>query len=381
MLIRRFAPVATLLALALPAQAQEARPMAVISVPEVRTPVRHLVTFQPGVPTCEDGDFGTANIEQPFETSTLAPSGAQAMPIELRFGIAANGRPVDIRVVEPEAPRAGHVVVPADDVVPSFAAWQFISAQPRTSCRIRFEPVLVPYDAAPPGLIARYLVLPHRALPEDRRLFQRLHGEEATCLAVGAEPRTRAYPPFSELNESPGGWSYATIRFSIDDSGHPYDVTVIASDASPEMQAASRDAVARSRFAPRAATGCTYPYYLVGEVLQAPPRPELAAFEAPEARCEGGTEWAHLGQLTFPRGFQRRKIEGWALMRFDVTPEGVPTNIEVVRSEPAAAFGEQAVRVVRQARQAPQEEPKRGCLDFVRFVMPDSHAQASAEAD
>jgi TonB family protein len=76
--------------------------------------------------------------------------------------------------------------------------------------------------------------------------------------------------------------------------------------------------------------------------------------------------------IGFPPEFERRGIEGWAVVRFDIAPWGGVGNVAVVAAEPAAAFGQQAVQIVGAARKAPSARGYTGCMARVLFKLPVS---------
>ena len=74
--------------------------------------------------------------------------------------------------------------------------------------------------------------------------------------------------------------------------------------------------------------------------------------------------------LVFRGGFLQRRVVGWALIGYDVAPWGQTGNVRVLAAEPAAAFGEQALNIVRSARKETADTGMTGCVTMVRFVMP-----------
>ena len=66
----------------------------------------------------------------------------------------------------------------------------------------------------------------------------------------------------------------------------------------------------------------------------------------------------------------RRRIEGWAVVRYDAAPWGEIGNVTVLAAQPSADFGTQAQVVLRSAKVAPSESGFTGCVERVRFVMP-----------
>jgi TonB family protein len=83
-------------------------------------------------------------------------------------------------------------------------------------------------------------------------------------------------------------------------------------------------------------------------------------------------------RLQFPAGFVQRRIEGWAIIAYDVAPWGEIGNVRVLRAEPADAFGYQARDIVRNARQGSSPTGRSGCVDLVRFVMPNKGQEPAA---
>jgi outer membrane biosynthesis protein TonB len=75
--------------------------------------------------------------------------------------------------------------------------------------------------------------------------------------------------------------------------------------------------------------------------------------------------------LRFPQGFQERSIEGWAIIGYDIAPWGATGNVRVLAAEPTDMFGEEARSIVTGARQAASQAGRSGCVDIVRFVMPN----------
>ena len=72
-------------------------------------------------------------------------------------------------------------------------------------------------------------------------------------------------------------------------------------------------------------------------------------------------------RLVFPEVFRQRAIEGWALVRFDVAPWGAIGNAAVIEAQPAALFGEDALRLVRASQATPGFEAGVRCVVPVRY--------------
>ena len=52
----------------------------------------------------------------------------------------------------------------------------------------------------------------------------------------------------------------------------------------------------------------------------------------------------------YPRKAARKRIEGWVYFEFELTQEGVPKNIKVVKSFPDDMFDESAIDAIKQWR-------------------------------
>lgn len=362
--------------------AQEAYPSARITPHPSPATTGMIVDFVPGAVACDGGAAVPVAAERPFPVRAEGPDGARPVPMTVTFRIDAEGRPLGI------ARGSGmfavpHLYHPSEDVLPAFAAWRFAAGQPRTGCRMRFEPVAVPALEAPLALLRRYYVAPHQRGADAAALFRRLHPIDTDCVGTGApRVRLRAFPDFDAIPQAPGTWSYSMTGFDIDRSGKPVRVRLTESGGNAALDRQSVAAVKRSRFAPEARQGCTYPYWRrATQPLSAPAMPDKTRFVPAEAQCpESDTGWTTMPKLRFPAGFERRRIEGWALIGYDVAPWGATGNVRVLAAEPAAAFGEQADRIIQSARQAASPTGRSGCVDLVRFVMPaTSGAEEQAE--
>lgn len=350
-------------------------PPAVAQIPPAPTPpVSRLFEYVPGNMDCAGVTVTARQAERIFPTIGFADAGATAAPISFTFRIDAEGRPLDIeREVGKFAPGT-YAYVQGDDVAPAFATWRFAPGDPRAKCRITFEALGKPATEAPLSLLRRYIVAPHNRSPQERQLFRRIQPADSDCFGANSpEVRLRAFPAFEEIPQARGTWSYAMAGFDIDASGKPVNVRIVDSDGNTALDRATIDAVQRSRFAPAAKHGCTYPYYRRSkEPLEAPKAPDAAAFAPADAKCPADqTAWTSMPPLRFPQGFQQRSIEGWAVIGYDVAPWGATGNVRVLAAEPAAMFGEEARSIVSMARQAPSQAGRSGCVDIVRFVMPD----------
>lgn len=336
-------------------------------------PVGHIVDFVPGQAECDGGAAVPVRAESPFPAYAMGAPGLKPMSATVMFDIDVEGRPV--RIVRQQTPLTPpYLYAPSEDVLPAFTAWRFAAGQPRTGCRVRFEAMATAAAEAPVTLVRRYYVAPHQRRGDQAALFRRIHPADTDCIESGTPRiRLRAFPAFEDIPQAPGTWSYSMTTFDIDRSGKPVRVRLTESAGNSALDRASVAAVRRSRFAPEARRGCTYPYHRSAtEALVAPAMPEKARYVPQGARCpDRDTGWTFMPALSFPAGFERRRIEGWAIIGYDVASWGMIGNVRVLAAEPAAAFGEEAARIVEASRQAASPAGRTGCVDVVRFVMPE----------
>lgn len=193
--------------------------------------------------------------------------------------------------------------------------------------------------------------------------------------------RTRAYPDLATIPQPAGTSSFSMIAFDIDAQGKPTNVRVEASGGNAALDAAAIRATANSRFAPGGRTGCRFPYFQRhSDPILPPPPPAAADFRKPDARCETLAPWTLPPRMTFPEPFARRVIEGWAIIGYDVAPWGATGNVTVLASEPAAAFGEEAKRIVAVSKRPPSAQGASGCVERVMFKLPGGPPPPQSDA-
>lgn len=333
---------------------------------------QRFVSFVAGPVTCGGAGVAPVTVEQPMSSTHFAfrTGDIGTAPIVLRFTIDATGRPIDIALSDGDRPGG----IDYSDVMPAFATWRFTSGTPRQGCTVAFAVDDRPVTAASPVAAMRYLALEGG----DRPLFERTIPPGSTCFAPNAPPElVRVWPDFDTIPQRPGSRSFTMTGFDIDRSGKPINVHVLTSDGNRDLDAKSVASVRRSRFVKGARAGCTYPFRRTpNEPLLAPEGPKAIAFRAPGAQCEGAGDWTHLGLLTFPEPFRKRAIEGWAIVRFDVAPWGETGDFTVLKAEPAALFGTQAIETIRQSTKAPSSRGYTGCVEKVVFKMDKPNGDA-----
>lgn len=70
----------------------------------------------------------------------------------------------------------------------------------------------------------------------------------------------------------------------------------------------------------------------------------------------------------YPRGAERRNLEGEVSVRYNVTPEGEVSDVEIVQATPAGIFDRAVLRALEQWRYAPAEETTEGVEQVFNFA-------------
>lgn len=331
---------------------------------------RGLAVWTPGEVRCEGGVAVAGEpIRRPW--SSIGWTGAtNRQPVTLGFDIDATGRPVSIHRDDRRMP-------PNPDIAPALAASRF-PAVARKGCSVSFASSVEPFATAPVADLVSYTVTPTTGrLPQQgwARIFR-----EGTCAeAPRPAPLLRAYPDFAKVPGTPGVKDWTLISYDTDADGRPVNVRAKTGTGSKPLDDAAVEAMRQSRFTGGARTGCSYPYWHQPEVMPAPPMPDKSAF-APAATCPAGREWASAPVLRFPQAYNRRRIEGWAIVSYDIAPWGEVGNARVLAAQPSEDFGQQAQQVIRSAKALASEKGRSGCVDRIRFVIrPDGAADDDAD--
>jgi TonB family protein len=288
--------------------------------------------------------------------------------LRLTFRIDQTGRPLSI-----SEPSGLDTVFTArvSDVVPAFATWRFAPGAARTDCEVNFGVEFVPVAEASLSDLHRVLILGQASGPPRQAAWNRTLPAGSTCFSPGPSVRVQAFPDWESIPQPPGTASYSLVGFDIDRSGRPTNVRIAGSSGNAALDRQSLGALRRSRYAPEARRGCTFPYWRrPTQPVAAPPMPAEDTFRPADATCRRHSEpWASQPQQVFPPTLERRRLEGWAVLSYDVAPWGEVGNVRVLAAEPAARFGTHAVNLMRTARQNPGVGGT-GCTYRFRFLLP-----------
>lgn len=336
-------------------------PMPRILPPVWRPPVPMVLAWQGGTVACNgiaQAAVTPARVDPVIEPRY--PQASMPVPITVTFAIDTGGRPHAIATLA-ETYSGG-----TSDIVPALAAARFAAGTERTGCTIRFTPSQTTIADAPAETVVAATVFPEGRPP--RAAYARGFAADTDCMTPQPDVRLRAFPDFKAIPQAPGTSDWTMVGYDIDRRGRPVGVRTRYSSGNAVLDRAGVTAVGRSRFEPGARKGCGFPYWRRGETLAAPQSPDAIKQPPVGSTCPIELGWVTEPTLRYPPAFARRRIEGWAVVAFDVAPWGQTGNIRVVAAEPAAAFGTAAMDVIRQATKAPSQGYV-GCVERVRYVM------------
>lgn len=346
-------------------------PFAVLLVAAGQIPPPPILSGGPTEPMLQQWRPGEVRCGAAVEPFAVLPRSAEALawpglapppPVTLRFRIDASGRPLSV------ASTSSGYVPNGEDIVPSLVASRFASGAERSGCTVTYVAVRAAMEDAPLEALMDYYMSPSNGyLP--RTGWDRIFAS-GTCTAdPQPEPLLRAFPAFRTLPATPGAKSWTMLGFDLDRGGRPVRVHRIAGTGNAPLDSAAIDAVAKSRFTPGDRTGCRYPYWRAPGVLEAPESPSQASLRPADATCPAKLPFVRQPTLVFPQPYQRRSIEGWATIAFDVAPWGAIGNARVLDAEPSAEFGTAALAVIGAGTKATSGTGYTGCLEKVRFRM------------
>lgn len=337
-------------------------------------PETHVLTWDMSQVTCDAGTRVapvTLIAPEPNQVMVRGWNGPDA--VTLRFDLDAEGRAFGITgQIDPR-----HRIL-SSDLMPALRASRFAVDAPRTGCTIRYTPVIQKAAEAPLATLARFGV--SQRMRMGKYVWERLAPGDCRNTPRVA-PLTRSYPDFRKLTRREGERQWAYVTYDIDAEGVPVNLAVPLTSGYAELDAAAREAVAAGRYAGGPRTGCVTAWWTGPETVPAPPPPPKSETEGNPA-CEIEDRWSTAPTLTFPPAYNRRAIEGWAILRYDVAPWGEIGAVEILQAQPSIEFGDAAIYVMRNARFKPQESGLTGCIDRVFFrIRADEPDTADGEAE
>jgi TonB family protein len=278
--------------------------------------------------------------------------------VSLSFDVDADGRPFNIHGSLPATARFY-----ATDLMPSLRASHFQLGQTRRDCSITYAPKEQEFADAPLGTIALLGVAQRTRM--DSSAWNRIASGDCRT-GVRASPLRRAFPDWRKLARREGVHNWSYVRFDIDQDGVPFAVSTVISSGYAELDAEAQRVATEGRFASGPRSGCAEVWWTGPEVLPAPAMPSKSEFPSNEA-CEIPDRWMREPRLVYPRAYNQRAIEGWAVLRYDVAPWGEVGSIEVLAAQPSSEIGEAAKAVLANAQFKPLDAGLSGCVDRVIF--------------
>lgn len=314
---------------------------------------------------------GAAYSEPIVVTADAPPVAAKDSPDEvLTFSVNAEGQPLNIRRLTTSPGFAD-----PDTVIAALAGWRFEAGAPLSGCRVSIPTHRAPIEQASRTTLFEIIAFDRRNTPPAVR---EAISKAGNCGAAPRRlPKTIAYPDLRRFNGRDRNPAWAGVVYDIDADGTPRNVRVDSQGGDPALADGAAAAVAGSRYQPgRPVQACYVTFAAEPRETPAPPRPKTVA-KLPEGETPANDCPVTQAQLNlpafknYPRAYAARKVAGWALLSFDVAPWGQVGNIQVIDSQPSAAFGQAALSMLWTARPKPPAEGYRGCIVPVVYNIPD----------
>jgi TonB family protein len=343
-----------------------------VSHNEPTTRRQAFVVLRPESGQCSDGLLDISNVEVPMGGLIRSSSSSGDQPVNVRFRIDVNGRPLGIKS---DSAAFGA----AADLTPSLAASRFASGTPRDGCSIVYGPKRSSIADGDIHDLIGYSIFAQPRAPKE--VFDRITPANSDCNTQRPAVLLRAFPDFEKIPATTGRSDWSMVQFDVDASGKPVSLKIFATTGNKALDKASADAVARSRFAKGEKKGCLYPYWRRGGTLAAPESKEIAAYRSEDSKCPQPMDWKYQPPLVYPENFRRRDIEGWAVIAFDLAPWGAVGNVKIVDAEPAAEFGEAARQIILSSTATPSNQGYSNCVARVRYAMGGQDRQTASNVD
>lgn len=285
------------------------------------------------------------------------------------FTLTSDGRPLAITMAG-ETKRT----LRTSDLPPAIAGSRFSERSAATECTVTFTEEMTPLAEAPlEDLVLMRSYSTRSRIP--RETWKRFVSGDCDA-KPRPRPLLRAYPDFRKLPGPPGARDWVFLSFDTDAEGKPVNVAVVESTGNEALNAESVAAIEASQDTEGERTGCLRYYWTGHGTVKAPDRPDIDTYGAQPEACRADDRWATKPKLKYPRAYQRRGIEGWVTMRFDVAPWGEIGNIEVIDAQPTQDLSRYAIPILRSAKYSELETGLKGCIERVVFRLPDRSKKA-----
>jgi TonB family protein len=288
----------------------------------------------------------------------------------LTFSVDAEGRPLDIRRAG-----TGRFFGDPDTAIAALAGWRFDAGAATAGCHVSIPTHRMPIALASRATLFEIFAFERGNTPASVRETLAKAGNCRT--GPRRLPKTIAYPDLRRFNGRDLNPAWAAVTYDIDANGAPRNVRIDSQGGDPALADAVAAAAAESRFLPgKPVQACYGTFAADPRETPAPHRPK-AAFALPEDQRPANHCPVTQAQLNlpafknYPRAYAARKVAGWAYLSFDVAPWGQIGNVQVLESQPSAAFGQAAQSLLWSARPKPPAEGYRGCILPVFYNIPE----------
>ncbi|MBI1682680.1 TonB family protein [Caulobacter hibisci] len=327
----------------------------------------------PSVASCDGRKVGvvaSAPFAPEVSTAYLPAGSAPDTPARgdrpvsaVTFGIDAKGAPTDLKPAS-DAPAS-------DEVIAGVARWRFMPGQPVGGCRIEVSQT---YTLQAKATTATLLEVVARRKREPLTGVRAAISERGDCgRAPRRIPALTSHPDLRSFEGRDFAAPWAGVLYDIDADGEVRNVRIATQGGDPVLADLAAASIAESRFHPgRPVTGCYGAFSVRPKTAEATAKAYPKALAVPTERDCSGVRSAALNlsvERSYPRNFARQAVEGWALLQFDITPEGRVGPVEIVAAQPAATFGYAARLALQGARPDPSIWGRTGCLVPVTFAM------------
>lgn len=344
----------------------------------IGAPPSHVVSvssFIPGPVLCGGSPVAAVALARPFpithERWNAAPDAALAgLDYRFSFTLDAEGRPRTIRRITTASALAFYI--DTNDLAPALAASRFAAGSPGRACTIAFTLEMSPVDTAPLARLYEIESLQAQRLPLEITMRTRPAG--STCERGPGGYRQLNNPAFETIANPTRSFAWSYLSYDTDPRGTVRNVALLGSSGNAALDKASIRALSTDRFAPGPGyRGCVYHFYKSGSdvlPIETPADAPADTGDLPACRIDEATLKRLLGPAAYPAAFARRRIEGFAAVRYDTAPWGAIGNVTVLQSEPDEAFGATARSGLSQAQVVPSPVGHSGCVQRIRFRLP-----------
>jgi len=343
-----------------------------LPTPASLAPLTRIQTYgpPPSVIRCEGRDVRVIesapfhpDVNVRYVASGAKPSSGDQPASALVFAVDAKGAPIDIR----RAPNAQ-----ADqNLIASFARWRFAPGQAAAGCRLEVPQTFTPLAKATTAVLLEHIATRKREASPVVRAALSARGDCGK--APRRAPALISYPDLRRFDDRDFAGAWAGVLYDIDAEGVVRNVRIAAQGGDPVLADQAAFAIAESRFqSGKPVKGCYGVQAARPRPTDAPPRTPTKPIAKPQIACRVELAALNLSlDKAYPAPFARERVEGWALLQFDITPEGRVWPIEILGAQPVETFGLAARSMLYKARPDRSVWGQKGCLIPVTFAIPD----------